>query len=63
MGLLQDFGVLAILLAIFAAALHRGQSEEDVRALTFTALVMARIDPGREPSSPFRERQILPCGG
>ena len=43
MSLLQGSGVLAILLTIFAVALHRGQGEQDARALTFTALVMANI--------------------
>ncbi|MDQ2949697.1 MAG: cation-translocating P-type ATPase, partial [Acidobacteriota bacterium] len=43
MSLLQGFGVLVILLAIFAVALHRGQGEQDARALTFTALVIANI--------------------
>ena len=43
MSLLQGFGVLLILLAIFAVALHRGQGEEDARALTFTALMIANV--------------------
>ena len=43
MSLLQGFGILVILLAIFAAALYRGQGGEDARALTFTALVIANI--------------------
>jgi len=43
MSLLQGFGVLLILLAIFAVALRRGQGEEDARALTFTALVIANV--------------------
>ena len=43
MSLLQGFGVLVILLAIFAVALYRGQGEEDARALTFTALVIANV--------------------
>jgi P-type Ca2+ transporter type 2C len=42
-SLLQGFGVLVILLAIFAVALHRGQGEADARALTFTALVLANV--------------------
>ena len=42
-SLLQGFGVLVILLLIFAVALYRGQGEADARALTFTALVMANI--------------------
>jgi P-type Ca2+ transporter type 2C len=43
MSLLQGFGVLVILLAIFAVARRRGQGEEDARALTFTALVIANV--------------------
>ncbi len=43
MSLLQGFGVLVILLTIFAVALHRGQSEENARTLTFTALVIANL--------------------
>ena len=43
MSLLQGFGVLLILLAIFAVALHRGQGPEDARALTFTALVISNL--------------------
>jgi Ca2+-transporting ATPase len=43
MSLLQGFGILIILVAIFAAALYRGQGEEDARALTFTALVIANV--------------------
>ena len=43
MSLLQGFGVLAILLSIFAVALRQEQSEENARALTFTALVIANV--------------------
>lgn len=43
MSLLQGMGVLVILLAIFGVALRRGQGEEDARALTFTALVIANV--------------------
>ncbi len=43
MSLLQGFGILLILLAIFGAALYRGQGEAHARALTFTALVMANV--------------------
>jgi Ca2+-transporting ATPase len=42
-SLLQGLGVLVILLAIFAAALRRGQGEADARTLTFTALVFANV--------------------
>jgi Ca2+-transporting ATPase len=43
MSLLQGFGVLIILLAIFGVALYRGQGEQDARTLTFTALVTANV--------------------
>jgi Ca2+-transporting ATPase len=43
MSLLQGVGVLLVLLAIFAVALHRGQGEADARALTFTTLVLANV--------------------
>ena len=43
MSLLQGFGVLGILLAIFGIALYRGQGEADARALTFTVLVLANV--------------------
>ncbi|MGB7541655.1 MAG: cation-translocating P-type ATPase [Burkholderiales bacterium] len=42
-GLLQGSGMLAIVLAVFAFALHRGQEAEVARALTFTALVIAGL--------------------
>jgi P-type Ca2+ transporter type 2C len=43
MSLMQGFGILVILVSIFAVALYRGQGEEDARALTFTALVIANV--------------------
>ena len=43
MSLLQGFGVLAILLALFAIALRLGQGDADARALTFTSLVIANV--------------------
>ena len=43
MSLLQGFGVLLILLAIFAVALHQGQGESDARTLTFTTLVLSNL--------------------
>jgi len=43
MSLLQGLGVLAILLAIFAVSLSRGQGEADARALTFASLVLANV--------------------
>ncbi len=42
-GLLQGSGILAIVLAVFAIALYRGQDAEVARALTFTALVIADL--------------------
>ncbi len=42
-SLLQGFGVLVILLAIFAFALNRGQGEANARALTFATLVIANV--------------------
>ncbi len=42
-SLLQGTGVLAILLAIFGIALHRGQGANDARTLTFTCLVFANV--------------------
>ena len=42
-SLLQGFGVLVILLAIFGVALQQGRGEADARALTFTSLVIANI--------------------
>ncbi|MCX6603395.1 MAG: cation-translocating P-type ATPase [Acidobacteria bacterium] len=42
-SLLQGTGVLAILLAIFGLALHRGQGANDARTLTFTCLVLANV--------------------
>ena len=42
-ALLQGVGVLIVLLAIFAVALHRGQGEKDARTLTFATLVIANL--------------------
>ena len=42
-GLLQGCGVLAIVVAVFAIALYRGQDAETARALTFTAMVIADL--------------------
>jgi P-type Ca2+ transporter type 2C len=42
-SLLQGAGVLAVILTIFFIALHRGQGEQDARALTFTSLVFANL--------------------
>jgi len=43
LSILQGAGVLAIVAAIFAIALYRGQGEADARALTFTTLVIANL--------------------
>ncbi|MCX7142776.1 MAG: cation-translocating P-type ATPase [Proteobacteria bacterium] len=42
-GLLQGFGILAIVAAVFAVALYRGQDAATARALTFTAMVIADL--------------------
>ena len=42
-GLLQGCGILAIVVAVFAIALYRGQDAETARALTFTAMVIADL--------------------
>ena len=42
-ALLQGAGVLAIVLAVFAIALARGQGAEDARALAFTTLIVANL--------------------
>lgn len=56
-GLLQGCGILAIVLAVFAIALYRGQDAEVARALTFTALVIA--DLGLILSNRSRVRNFL----
>jgi Ca2+-transporting ATPase len=56
-GLLQGCGVLAIVLAVFAIALYRGQEAEVARALTFTAMVIA--DLGLIFSNRSRSRNFL----
>jgi Ca2+-transporting ATPase len=42
-SLLQGLSVLAIVFAVFTIAPHRGQSEAEARALTFTTLVVANL--------------------
>ena len=42
-SLFQGFGVLAVILAVFAISIYRGQGEQDARALTFTSLVIANL--------------------
>ncbi len=56
-GLLQGSGILAIVLAVFAIALHRGQEAEVARALTFTALVIAGL--GLIFSNRSRSRNLI----
>jgi Ca2+-transporting ATPase len=56
-GLLQGCGILAIVLAVFAIALYRGQEAEVARALTFTAMVIA--DLGLIFSNRSRSRGFL----
>lgn len=43
LALLQGAGVLAIVLAVFAIALHRGQGAEDARTLAFTTLIVSNL--------------------
>ena len=43
LSLLQGFSVLAILVAVYAIALLRGNGENDARALTFTTLIVANL--------------------
>jgi Ca2+-transporting ATPase len=41
--LLQGVVVMAVVLALYAAALHRGHPDNDARAITFTALIVANV--------------------
>lgn len=43
LSLLQGVSVLVIVLAVFFISLHRGQGEGEVRALTFTTLIIANL--------------------
>jgi P-type Ca2+ transporter type 2C len=43
LALLQGGGILVIILTVFAIATYRQQSELDVRALTFTTLIVANL--------------------
>ncbi|MGE5553589.1 MAG: cation-translocating P-type ATPase [Betaproteobacteria bacterium] len=43
LSLLQGASVLAIVLAVFAVSLFRGQGELEARALTFTTLILANL--------------------
>ncbi|MBI3581297.1 MAG: cation-translocating P-type ATPase [Nitrospinae bacterium] len=42
-GLLLGLSVFAIVFAVFAVAMHRGQGAEDARALTFTTLIVSNV--------------------
>ena len=42
-SLMQGGSVLLMVLAVFAVALHRGEGEQDARALTFTTLMVANL--------------------
>lgn len=42
-SLIQGFGVLVILVALYGFALYRGQPESEARALAFTTLIIANI--------------------
>ena len=42
-SLLQGLSILLILVAIYLAALYRGQGEAEARALTFTTLIVANL--------------------
>jgi Ca2+-transporting ATPase len=43
LSFLQGFIVLAIVLAVYAISLYRGQGEAEARALTFTTLIVANL--------------------
>ncbi|MGH9367056.1 MAG: cation-translocating P-type ATPase [Thermoanaerobaculia bacterium] len=58
LALLQGAGILAIVLAVYAAALLRGQGEDDARALSFATLVVANLSlilTNRSASRSLRE--------
>jgi len=42
-SLLQGLSILLIVFAVFAISTHRGQSEAEARALTFTTLIIANL--------------------
>jgi Ca2+-transporting ATPase len=42
-SLLQGVGVLCVVLAVFLIAMHRGQGENEARALSFTTLIIANL--------------------
>lgn len=43
LSLLQGASVLIIVLAVFTISLHRGQGEQEARALAFTTLIIANL--------------------
>ena len=43
LSLLQGSSVLLVVLGVFAAAMYRGETETNVRALTFTTLIIANL--------------------
>jgi Ca2+-transporting ATPase len=43
LSLLQGLSVLIIVMAVFAVALYRGQSEAEARTLTYTTLIIANL--------------------
>ena len=43
LSLLQGLGILVVILAVFLIALQRGQGEQEARALSFTALIIANL--------------------
>jgi Ca2+-transporting ATPase len=43
LSLLQGASVLFVVLGVFAAAMYRGETETNVRALTFTTLIIANL--------------------
>ena len=62
-ALLQGTGILAIVLAVFAVALLRGQGEADARALSFATLIVANlvlILTARSATRPLRETLASP---
>ena len=43
LSILQGVSVLLVVLGVFAAAMYRGETETNVRALTFTTLIIANL--------------------
>ena len=57
LSFLQGFVVLAVVLAVYAISLFRGQGEEEARALTYTTLIVANL--GLILTNRSRSRTIL----